>query len=84
MTTLRCTAILIDDLLNKNYDYILASRFQSDPIEHHLNKYRQMSGGRFIVSLRFERGKQLKGDLVIEFHYQSRSNFLGSKYLRQK
>ena len=52
VTTLRCIANLIDDLLNENYDYILTSRFQSDPIERHFSKYRQMSGGRFLVSLR--------------------------------
>ena len=52
MKTLRCIANLIDDLLNENYDYILTSRFQSDPIEHHFSKYRKMSEGRFLVSLR--------------------------------
>ena len=50
--TLRCIANLIDDLLNENYDYILTSRFQSDPIEHHFSKYRKVSEGRFLVSLR--------------------------------
>ena len=45
-------ANLTDDLLNKNHDYILTSRFQSDPIERHFSKYRQMSGGPFLVSLR--------------------------------
>ena len=45
-------ANLIDDLLNENYDYILTSRFQSDPIEHHFSKYRKVSEGRFLVSLR--------------------------------
>ena len=52
MTTLRCIANLIDDLLNENSDYILTSRFQSDPIECHFSKYRQMSDGRFLASLR--------------------------------
>ena len=52
LKTLRCIANLIDDLLNENYDYILTSRFQSDPIEHHFSKYRKMSEGRFLVSLR--------------------------------
>ena len=45
-------ANLTDDLLNKNHDYILTSRFQSDPIERNFSKYRQMSGGPFLVSLR--------------------------------
>ena len=52
VTMLRCVTNLTDDLLNENYDYILTSRFQSDPIERHFSKYRQISGGRFLVSLR--------------------------------
>lgn len=52
ITTLRSTACLITDLLNENYSYVLTSRFQSDPIERRFSKYRQMSGGRFLVSLR--------------------------------
>ena len=52
ITTLRCTAYLITDLLNEDYEYVLTARFQSDPIERHFSKYRQMSGGRFLVSLR--------------------------------
>ena len=50
---LRCIANwLADDLLNENYDYILTSSFQSDPIECHFSKYRQISDGRFSVSSR--------------------------------
>ena len=37
VTTLRCIANLTDDLLNENYDYILTSRSQSDPIENRYN-----------------------------------------------
>ena len=44
VTTLKCIANLSDDLLT--------SRFQGDPVERHYSKYRQMSGGRFLVSLR--------------------------------
>lgn len=44
MTTLRGVANLINDLQSKIYDYILTSKFQSDPIEHHFSKYRQVSG----------------------------------------
>ena len=44
--------MLMDELLEKGYDFILPSRFQSDPIELRFSKYRQMSGGRFLVSLR--------------------------------
>ena len=52
MTSLRCIASLSDDLLNENYDYILTSRFQSDTVKRNFSKYKQMSGGRFLVSLR--------------------------------
>ena len=52
VTTLRFIYNLVDDLLIENYDYILMSRFQSDPIKRHFSKYRQMSGGCFLVSLR--------------------------------
>ena len=52
ITTLRGTSQLNNELLNEGYDYVLTSRFQSDPIERHFSKYRQMSGGRFLVSLR--------------------------------
>ena len=49
--TLRCHASLIEDLLNSGkYDYVLTGRFQSDPIERRFSRYRQMSGGRFLVS----------------------------------
>ena len=51
-TTLRVTSHLISELLNEGYDYVLTSRLQRDPLERHFSKYRQMSGGRFLVSLR--------------------------------
>ena len=31
---------------------MLTARFQSDPLERRFSKYRQMSGGRFLVALR--------------------------------
>ena len=34
------------------YDFVMTSRLQSDPIERRFSQYRQMSGGRFLVSLR--------------------------------
>jgi hypothetical protein len=49
--TLRCHAALIEDLLNDGYDFVLTARFQSDPLERRYGQYRQMSGGRFLVSL---------------------------------
>lgn len=51
-STLRATAGLLEDLLNEDYSFVLTARFQSDPIERHFSKYRQMSGGRFLVALR--------------------------------
>ena len=44
--------MFIDELLIDGYDYILTARLQSDPIERRFPQYRQMSGGRFTVSLR--------------------------------
>ena len=42
---------MLEDLFLKEYDYVLIARLQSDPLEIHFGKYRQMSGGRFHVSL---------------------------------
>ena len=44
--------MFIDELLIDGYDYILTARLQSNPIERRFPQYRQMSGGRFTVSLR--------------------------------
>ena len=50
--TLRCQAQLIEELLEDGYEYVLTARFQSDPLERRFGQYRQMSGGRFLVSLK--------------------------------
>ena len=50
--TLRCHASLIEDLLLEGYDYVLTARFQTDRLERRYGQYRQMSGGRFLVSAR--------------------------------
>ena len=50
--TLKCHATLIEDLLAEGYDFIMTSRFQSDPLERRFGQYRQISGGRFLVGLR--------------------------------
>ena len=53
ITTLRATASLIEDLFkDESYHYILTARLQTDPLERHFGKVRQMSGGRFLVGLR--------------------------------
>jgi hypothetical protein len=49
--TLRATAELSMELLNEGYDYVLTSKFQSDPLERRYGNLRSMSGGRFLVSL---------------------------------
>ena len=48
--TAKCQAALIEDLLSEGYSYVLTTRLQSDPFERRYGKYRQMSGGRFLVS----------------------------------
>ena len=50
--TLRCTASLLEDLFARGYECVLTSRLQTDPLELRFSKYRQMSGGRFLVGLR--------------------------------
>ena len=52
MRTLKCHSSLIEDLLAEGYDFIMTSRFQSDPLERRFGQYRQISGGRFLVGLR--------------------------------
>ena len=52
VTTLRAQALLVEELLGEGYDFVLMARFQSDPVERRFSQYRQMSGGRFLVSLR--------------------------------
>ena len=53
ITTLRMTAALLEDILRSgDYQYVLNSRLQTDPLERHFGKCRQMSGGRFLVRLR--------------------------------
>lgn len=50
--TLRSHAMLIRELLAEGYEFVFTRRLQSDPIENRFSQYRQMSGGRFLVSLR--------------------------------
>ena len=59
MRTLRCQAALIEDLLEtQQYEYVLTARFQSDPLEKRYGQCWQMSGGRFLVSLREVRSSE--------------------------
>ena len=50
--TLNASASLTEDLLNEGYEFVIPSRLQSDPLERRFSRYRQMSGGRFLVGLR--------------------------------
>ena len=52
VTTLQAQADLTDELIDNEYEFVRTARFQSDPIESHFSQYQQMSGGRFLVSLR--------------------------------
>ena len=47
----RPQADLIDELIDDGYEFVTA-RFQSDFNERRFSQYLQMSGGRFLVSLR--------------------------------
>ena len=50
--TLRAQVYLIRDLLTEDYDFVILRKLNSDPLEKRFSKYRQMSGGRFLVGLR--------------------------------
>ena len=52
VATLRCTDCLIEDLLSRNYEFVLTSRLQRHPLELRFSKYQQMSGGRILIGLR--------------------------------
>ena len=52
VTTLCAQAILIDELLVDGYQFVKAARLQSDAIERRFTQYSQMSGRKFLVSLK--------------------------------
>ena len=51
ITTNNAISDLSCDLIQEGYIYVLTGRFQTDPLEKRFSQYRQMSGGRFLVSL---------------------------------
>ena len=51
ITTRKATPCSLSELLNEGYKYVLTTRFQSDALERQFSKYRQISGGSFLVSL---------------------------------
>ena len=50
-TTRRAHAMLIEDLLNDVYQYVITARLQSHPVER-FSQHRRINGGRFLVNLR--------------------------------
>ena len=40
ITTLRAQAMLMQEMLNDGYEYVLTRRFQSDPLENRFSQYR--------------------------------------------
>ena len=51
ITTNNAISDLSSELIQEGYIYVLTGRFQTDPLERRFSQYRQMSGGRFLVSL---------------------------------
>ena len=52
VTTLRAPANFIEELIDDGCEFVRTARFQSDTIEKRFSRYGQMSGERFLVSLR--------------------------------
>ena len=50
--TLKTQSNLVSELHAEEFTFIIFRRFQSDPFKKRFAQYRQMSGGRFLVSLR--------------------------------
>ena len=50
--TLKAQSNLVSELHAEEFTFVISRRFQSDPLEKRFAQYRQMSGGRFLVSLR--------------------------------
>ena len=44
--------MLMQELLHEVYEFIFTRRFHSDPLENRFSQYRQMRGGRFLMTLR--------------------------------
>ena len=49
---MKAQSILVSELHAQEFTFVIPRRFQSDPLEKRFAQYRQMSGGRFLVSLR--------------------------------
>ena len=42
--------MLIEDLVNEVYQYVITARLQSDPVERRFSQCRRMNGSRFLVN----------------------------------
>ena len=51
ITTNNAIIELSSGLIRDGYEFVLTGRFQTDLLERRFSHYRQMSGGRFLVSL---------------------------------
>ena len=49
---LLCKTSLIEDLLYSDFEYVIAARFQSDPVKCRFGLYHQMSGRRILILMR--------------------------------
>ena len=49
---LRAQALLVKELLQEGFEYVLMSKLQSDPVERQFSQYRQQYGGNFLVCLK--------------------------------
>ena len=71
---------------NCGFDYVLTSRLQNDPIEHHFGLYRMMSGAQYHISysqiLESERRIKLSSMLKI-FSQQQENDYVNVKDLIQ-
>lgn len=83
--TLRCHASLIEELLSEDFNFVLTARFQSDALERRYSQYRQMSGGRFLVSLKDVQisEKNLKIKTLLKEGISIKQNFLHDDNTRE-
>lgn len=42
----------VQELLHKDFEFILTRRFEGIPLERRCGQYRQINGGRFLVGLK--------------------------------
>lgn len=60
----------MEDLLGEGYNFVLTSKFQSDPPERQFGQYQPLSGGRFLLGLRDitspEKNIKIKSELKFE------------------